>query len=57
MGRKQVGICLGCRSNVEYNTITSLAESPVEEGLIYRTDDGFIQVSENALEIVGEKFQ
>ena len=31
-----------------YNTITSLAESPLEEGLIYAgTDDGLIQVSEN----------
>ncbi|MCG6920502.1 MAG: glycosyl hydrolase [Acidobacteria bacterium] len=31
-----------------YNTITSLAESPKEEGLLYAgTDDGLIQVSEN----------
>lgn len=31
-----------------YNTITSLAESPKEEGLLYAgTDDGIIQVSEN----------
>ena len=31
-----------------YNTITSLAESPKEEGLIYAgTDDGFIQVTED----------
>ncbi len=31
-----------------YNTITSLAESPVQEGLIYAgTDDGLIQVTEN----------
>jgi photosystem II stability/assembly factor-like uncharacterized protein len=31
-----------------YNTITSLAESPIEEGLIYSgTDDGRIQVTEN----------
>lgn len=31
-----------------YNTITSLAESPVKEGLIYAgTDDGLIQVTEN----------
>jgi len=31
-----------------YNTITSLAESPVQEGLLYAgTDDGIIQVSEN----------
>ncbi|MFT7287258.1 MAG: hypothetical protein ACI87W_001371 [Halieaceae bacterium] len=32
----------------DYNTITSLAESPVQEGLLYAgTDDGLIQVSEN----------
>ena len=38
---------VGAMSN--YNTITSLAESPVQEGLLYAgTDDGFIQVSENA---------
>lgn len=31
-----------------YNTITSLAESPVKEGLIYAgTDDGYIQVTED----------
>ena len=37
---------VGAMSN--YNTITSLAESPVQEGLIYAgTDDGFIQVTEN----------
>ena len=31
-----------------YNTITSLAESPVKEGVIYAgTDDGLIQVTEN----------
>ena len=31
-----------------YNTITSLAESPKQEGLLYAgTDDGFIQVTEN----------
>jgi len=31
-----------------YNTITSLAESPKKEGLIYAgTDDGFIQVTED----------
>ncbi len=31
-----------------YNTITSLAESPIEEGLLYAgTDDGLIQVSED----------
>ena len=32
----------------DYNTITSLAESPKQEGLIYAgTDDGIIQVTEN----------
>ena len=32
----------------EYNTITSLAESPIQEGLIYAgTDDGLIQVTED----------
>ncbi|MEK9613189.1 MAG: glycosyl hydrolase, partial [Flavobacteriaceae bacterium] len=37
---------VGAMSN--YNTITSLAESPVQEGLLYAgTDDGFIQVSDN----------
>ena len=31
-----------------YNTITSLSESPVKEGLLYAgTDDGFIQVTDN----------
>jgi photosystem II stability/assembly factor-like uncharacterized protein len=31
-----------------FNTITSLAESPVQEGIIYAgTDDGIIQVTEN----------
>jgi len=31
-----------------YNTITSLAESPKQEGLLYAgTDDGIIQISEN----------
>jgi photosystem II stability/assembly factor-like uncharacterized protein len=31
-----------------YNTITSLAESPLEEGVLYAgTDDGLIQVTEN----------
>ena len=31
-----------------YNTITSLAESPIQKGLLYAgTDDGTIQVSEN----------
>ncbi len=32
----------------DYNTITSLAESPVEEGILYAgTDDGILQVSED----------
>ncbi len=32
----------------DYNTITSLAESPVVEGLLYAgTDDGLIQISDN----------
>ena len=49
MGRKQSwdnAWDVGAMSN--YNTITSLAESPIQEGLLYAgTDDGFIQVSEN----------
>ncbi len=37
---------IGAMSN--YNTITSLSESPIQEGLLYAgTDDGFIQVTEN----------
>ena len=37
---------VGAMSN--YNTITSLAESTVQEGLLYAgTDDGFIQLTEN----------
>jgi len=37
---------VGAMSN--YNTITSLAESPKQEGLLYAgTDDGLIQVSDN----------
>jgi hypothetical protein len=37
-----------------FNTITSLAESPVQQGLIYAgTDDGIIQISENG----GETWQ
>ena len=32
----------------DYSTITSLAESPIQEGLLYAgTDDGLVQVSEN----------
>ena len=38
---------VGAMSN--YNTITSLSESPLQAGLLYAgTDDGFIQVSENS---------
>ncbi|MEL0299610.1 MAG: glycosyl hydrolase, partial [Flavobacteriaceae bacterium] len=37
---------VGAMSN--YNTITSLSESPLKEGLIYAgTDDGFIQVTQD----------
>ncbi|MEX0274187.1 MAG: WD40/YVTN/BNR-like repeat-containing protein, partial [Flavobacteriaceae bacterium] len=37
---------VGAMSN--YNTITSLSESPVQEGLLYAgTDDGILQVSED----------
>ena len=37
---------VGAMSN--YNTITSLSESPIKEGLLYAgTDDGFIQITEN----------
>lgn len=36
------------RAMSNYNTITSLAESPIKEGLIYAgTDDGILQVTEN----------
>lgn len=36
------------RAMSNYSTITSLAESPIKEGLIYAgTDDGIIQVTEN----------
>ena len=46
---------VGAMSN--YNTITSLAESPVEEGLIYAgTDDDLFRFLKT-VEIVGEKFQ
>lgn len=49
MGRKQSWDSpwdVSAMSN--YNTITSLAESPKQEGLIYAgTDDGLIQVTEN----------
>ncbi len=38
---------VGAMSN--YNTITSLSESPIKKGLIYAgTDDGFIQVTSDA---------
>jgi photosystem II stability/assembly factor-like uncharacterized protein len=37
---------MGAMSN--YNTITSLAESPLQEGLIYAgTDDGLVQITED----------
>lgn len=37
---------IGAMSN--YNTITSLSESPIQEGLLYAgTDDGIIQITEN----------
>ncbi|MGE0771982.1 MAG: glycosyl hydrolase [Cyclobacteriaceae bacterium] len=49
MGKKQSwdnAWDVGAMSN--YNSITSLAESPKQEGLIYAgTDDGIIQVTEN----------
>ena len=49
MGRKQSwdnAWDVGAMSN--YNTITSLSESPLVKGLIYAgTDDGFIQVTSN----------
>ena len=49
MGRKQSwdnAWDVGAMSN--YNTITSLSESPLRAGLIYAgTDDGFIQVTNN----------
>jgi len=41
-----------------YNTITSLAESPVVEGLLYAgTDDGLIQVSDPGDENAGERWR
>ena len=37
----------------QYNTITSLSESPVKEGLIWSgTDDGFIHVTTNGGEFM-----
>ncbi|MAJ37239.1 MAG: glycosyl hydrolase [Flavobacteriaceae bacterium] len=49
MGRKQSwdnAWDVNAMSN--YNTITSLSESPVQKGLLYAgTDDGFVHVSEN----------
>ena len=42
------------RAMSNYSTITSLSESPIQEGLIYAgTDDGIIQVTENG----GETWQ
>ena len=49
MGRKQSwdnSWDVGAMSN--YNTITSLSESPIKKGLIYAgTDDGFIQITKD----------
>ncbi len=43
------------RAMSNYNSITSLAESPLQEGLLYAgTDDGIIQLSEDG-EKTGEK--
>ena len=40
----------------QYNTITSLSESPVQEGIIWAgTDDGFIQVTSNGV-ILGNQY-
>lgn len=49
MGRKQSwDNAWDVKAMSQYNTITSLSESPVKEGLIWAgTDDGFIQVTSN----------
>ncbi|MEM9529394.1 MAG: glycosyl hydrolase [Pseudomonadota bacterium] len=49
MGRRQsVDAPWDMYAMSQYNTVTSLAESPLVEGLLYAgTDDGLIQVSEN----------
>ena len=49
MGRKQSwDNAWDLKAMSQYNTITSLSESPVQEGIIWAgTDDGFIQVTSN----------
>ena len=49
MGRKQSwDNAWDVKAMSQYNTITSLSESPVQEGIIWAgTDDGFIQVTNN----------
>ena len=49
MGRKQSwDNAWDVKAMSQYNTITSLSESPVQEGVIWAgTDDGFIQVTSN----------
>ncbi len=49
MGRKQSwDNAWDVKAMSQYNTITSLSESPVQEGVIWAgTDDGFIQVTNN----------
>ena len=49
MGRKQSwDNAWDVKAMSQYNTITSLSESPVKEGIIWAgTDDGFIQVTSN----------
>ena len=49
MGRKQSwDNAWDVKAMSQYNTITSLSESPVQEGIIWAgTDDGFIQVTSN----------
>ncbi len=49
MGKKQsIDNAWDLLAMSNYNTITSIAESPIKEGLLYiGTDDGLIQISEN----------
>ena len=49
MGRKQSwDNAWDVKAMSQYNTITSLSESPVQEGIIWAgTDDGYIQVTTN----------
>lgn len=49
MGRvPSVDAAWDLRAMSEYGTITSLAESPVQDGILYAgTDDGFLQVSQD----------